>query len=151
MSDATDTLAATFDDVLEANERYARSFTLGDLEARAERGLAIVTCFDSRIEPLAMLGLRPGDAKILRVAGGRVSDDVVNSLNLAIERLGVTRVAVIPHTECAAPNVGPETLERDIRRLVELGELPAGIVVAGMRYDVRTGRVEMVVPPNATP
>ena len=87
-----------FDDVLEANEQYAESFSLGHLEPRAERGLAIVTCFDSRIEPLQMLGLRAGDAKILRTAGGRVGVGELASLELAIEKLGVERILIVHHT-----------------------------------------------------
>jgi hypothetical protein len=55
---------------------------------------------DSRIEPLAMLGLRPGDAKILRNAGARVTDDVLRTLVLATYLLGVRRVMVITHTDC---------------------------------------------------
>ena len=66
----------TFDDVLAANEAYVHGFRLAGLEPLAAKGLAVLTCMDSRIEPLAMLGLRPGDAKILRAAGARVTDDV---------------------------------------------------------------------------
>mgnify|MGYP003333831939 CR=1 FL=1 len=71
--------AEVFEDIITANRRYADGFALAGLEARARRGLAVVTCIDSRIEPLAMLGLAPGDAKIIRNAGGRVSDDAVQT------------------------------------------------------------------------
>src|SRR3954451_21824202 len=89
-----------FDDVLEANEAYVAGFQLAGLQARAARGLAVLTCMDSRIEPLAMLGLGPGDAKILRNAGARVTDDVLRTLVLASYLLGVDRVMVIAHTDC---------------------------------------------------
>src|SRR4051794_41055291 len=89
-----------FDDVLEANAAYAADFGLAGLEPRAARGLAVVTCMDSRIEPLAMLGLAPGDAKILRNAGARVTDNVVRTLVLARYLLGVDRVMVVAHTRC---------------------------------------------------
>ncbi|CAN5447081.1 hypothetical protein BH23ACT7_BH23ACT7_25390 [soil metagenome] len=79
-----------FADVLSANAAYAQQFDLGGLPGRAARGLAIVTCMDTRIEPLRMLGLRPGDAKILRNAGGRVTDDVLRTLVLAVHLLGST-------------------------------------------------------------
>ena len=78
----------------------ARFHTTG-LEARAAQGLAVLTCIDSRIEPLAMLGLRPGDAKILRNAGARVTSDVLRSLVLASNLLGVERVMLIAHTDAA--------------------------------------------------
>jgi len=90
----------TFADVLAANESYASDFRLAGLEARATRGLAVLTCMDSRIEPLAMLGLAPGDAKILRNAGARVTDDVLRTLVLASYLLGVERAMVIAHTGC---------------------------------------------------
>ena len=63
-------------------------------------GLAVVTCMDSRIDPLRMLGLAPGDAKIVRNAGARVTDDVLRTLVLASYLLGVNRVMVVPHTDC---------------------------------------------------
>ena len=91
---------AIFDDVLAANEEYAKGFRHDGLESVAARGLAVLTCMDSRIEPLAMLGLRPGDAKILRNAGARVTDDVLRTLVLATYLLGVRRVMVITHTDC---------------------------------------------------
>jgi carbonic anhydrase len=139
-------VAATFDDLLEANARYAESFALGHLEPRAERGLAIVTCFDSRIEPLQMLGLQAGDAKILRTAGGRVGSGELDSLSLASERLGVERIAIVHHTECAAPGITPAALRADVGTICEDQRL-AGLVVCGMRYDVRTGRLALEVEP----
>jgi carbonic anhydrase len=90
----------TFADVLAANEAYAAGFELNGLEARAAKGLAILTCIDSRIEPLTLLGLRPGDAKILRNAGARVTDDVLRTLVLASYLLGVDRAMIIAHTDC---------------------------------------------------
>src|SRR4051812_23416288 len=71
---------SSFADVLDANRAYASGFPLAGLEPQAARGLAILTCMDSRIEPLALLGLVPGDAKILRNAGARITDDALRSL-----------------------------------------------------------------------
>lgn len=132
-----------FDDVLAANEEYARRFSLGGLTGRAGKGLAVLTCMDSRIEPLQMLGLVPGEAKILRNAGARVDDGVVAALALAHERLEVTRAMVVAHTDCAA--VGPaereETLRGDVARLrAELAQIESG----GFVYDVETGRLAHV-------
>ena len=132
-----------FDDVLGANEEYARGFSLGGLTGRAAKGLAVLTCMDSRIEPLQMLGLVPGEAKILRNAGARVDDGVVAALALAHERLNVTRAMVVAHTDCAA--VGPkereETLRADVARLrAELAQIESG----GFVYDVETGALTHV-------
>lgn len=140
--------ATAFDELLAANARYAEDFGLGHLEARAAAGLAVITCFDSRIEPLQMLGLEPGDAKILRTAGAGVNDDVLRSLELATTALGVDRIAVIPHTECAAPGVSTQTLVDDVQRILDHPGIGDHVVVTGMRYDVKSGRLEQLVPPR---
>jgi len=155
-----------FNDVLKANAEYADGFALGGLEAVAARGLGIVTCMDSRIEPLALLGLRPGDAKILRNAGARVTEDVLRTLVLAVHLLGVNRILVMPHTRCRMVAVkdadvhqairersGLDTrsldfrlitdqehvLRADMRRIRSSPYLPKDIAVAGVIYDVDTG------------
>ena len=156
-----------FDDVLTANELYARDFDRGGLEPIAARGLAILTCMDSRIDPLRMLGLSAGDAKILRNAGARVTEDVLRTLVLATHLLGVERVLVVPHTRCRMAQTtedeihavilehGVDTrslefrtdpdqlgaLRTDLRRIRSYPLLPAGLLVGGALYDVATGRL----------
>jgi carbonic anhydrase len=159
-----------FGDLLAANEAYAHDFALGGLEARAARGLAVLTCMDSRIEPLAMLGLRPGDAKILRNAGARVTDDVLRTLVLASYLLGVDRAMVVAHTGCrmaagaedevheaVADAGGPDTrslaflvtddqeatLREDVQRIRSWPYLRS-LEVGGFVYDVDTGRIGRV-------
>src|SRR5437867_3647130 len=90
-----------FDDLLDANRLYRAEFHDSGVAGRAARGLAVLTCIDSRIDPLALLGLRPGDAKIIRNAGARVTDDALRSLVLAVNLLGANRVCVVQHTDCA--------------------------------------------------
>ena len=162
-----------FEDLLAANETYAARFTATGLPGKAARGLAVVTCMDSRIEPLQMLGLSTGDAKILRNAGARVTDDVLRTLVLAVHLLGVDRVMVVAHTQCRMATVTDDevhaairegagidtrslefrtmddqeaTLAADVQRIRSSPYLPAGLPVVGCRYDVATGRVEVVVP-----
>src|SRR6476660_9709145 len=94
-----------FDDVLASNAEYSKTFADAGTPGRAARGLAVVTCMDSRIDPLGLLGLEPGDAKILRNAGARVTDDVLRTLVLAVYVLGVERVLVMPHTDCGMSKV----------------------------------------------
>ena len=160
-----------FGDLLAANEAYADGFGLGGLEPRAAKGLAVLTCMDSRIEPLQMLGLRPGDAKILRNAGARVTDDVLRTLVLARYLLGVDRAMVVAHTNCrmaagseddvheaVAAAGGPDTrslgflvtddqeatLREDVQRIRSWPYL-RGLDVGGFVYDVATGRVRRLV------
>jgi carbonic anhydrase len=134
----------TFADVLAANEAYARSFPHRGLQARAAQGLAVLTCIDSRIEPLATLGLVPGDAKILRNAGARVDDAAIAALALAMERLDVVRAMVVAHTDCAAVQTNREEILRaDVEKLRAAPELP-GLEAGGFVYDVETGALSRI-------
>ena len=146
-------------------------FEQGELTGIARRGLAIITCMDSRISPLALMGMQPGDAKILRNAGARVTDDVLRTLVLATYLLGVNRILVMPHTDCRMANesesqlhetiekqFGVDTrsvefrtvvdqrdaLEYDVTRIRSYPLLQSGVVVGGAIYDVATGRLEPV-------
>ena len=89
-----------FDDILDSNKLFSSTFTSENLTGTAVKGLAIVTCMDSRIDPLRIVGMHAGDAKILRNAGARVTDDVLRTLVLATHLLGVNRVLVMHHTDC---------------------------------------------------
>jgi carbonic anhydrase len=165
-----------FADLFAANEAYAAvAHEVAD-SGVARRGLAIVTCIDSRIDPLAVFGLEPGDAKILRNAGARVTEDVLRGLALASATLGVTRIAVVQHTDCKmasatdadlvaaveaatgrpAPGLDPRAisdppavLRADVDRLLTSPLLPDGVVVGGLVYDLRSGRLTTVVAPRA--
>ena len=162
---------AEFDDIFAANQAFANSFEHSHLTGTATRGLAIVTCMDSRISPLAVVGMQAGDAKILRNAGARVTDDVLRTLVLATYLLGVKRVLVMPHTDCRmAKNneaeihamiqdqYGVDTrsiefrtvdnqrnaLISDVTRIRAFSVLPKDLVVVGAIYDVATGLLNTV-------
>jgi carbonic anhydrase len=160
-----------FADILSANREFSGKFVDNDLPGTARRGLAIITCMDSRINPLAIVGMEAGDAKILRNAGARVTDDVLRTLVLATYLLGVQRVLVMPHTDCRmtqdddsiihqtiAQLHGIDTrslefrtvsdqqaaLASDIARIREFPYLPGELIVGGAIYNVRTGVLEPV-------
>lgn len=162
---------ASFADVLDANEQFAAQFQDANLGGRAARGLAVVTCMDSRIDPLAVLGMRPGDVKILRNAGARATEDVLRTLVLATYLLDVDRVLIMPHTECKMASGGEAEIHRlieerygvdtrsveirtvadqidalvtDVVRIRAYPLLPKDLVVAGAIYDVHTGRLRPV-------
>ena len=156
----------SFADVISANTSYAREFKGSQLTGSAAKGLAIVTCMDSRISPLAVVGMQSGDAKILRNAGARVTEDVLRTLVLATYLLGVDRILVMPHTDCRmaqgeesaihatiAEQFGVDTrslefrtvmeqraaLITDVTRIRSYPLLRTGVSVAGAIYDVTTG------------
>lgn len=155
-----------FDDLLAANRRYAESFDLGGFDGVDHAGVAIVTCMDSRIDPLGMLGLKPGDAKIFRNPGGRVTSAALEALVLGVHVLGVNRILVVPHTQCAmATNTEQELREKisassgqdaswqtfgvignqlavlhaDVRMVRSHPLIPHTVAVGGFLYDVESG------------
>ena len=160
-----------FIDVLTGNRAFAADFDDQHLTGVAAQGLAIVTCMDSRIAPLSIVGMAPGDVKILRNAGARVTDDVLRTLVLATFLLGVNRVLVMPHTECkmasaTEPEIHAEimrdylvdtrsveirtvrdqveALRYDVTRIRTYPMLAPGLVVAGAIYDVHSGKLSPV-------
>ena len=158
-----------FDDLLAANRSFAEAFELGGFDGVAHAGVAIVTCMDSRIDPLGMLGLSHGDAKIFRNPGGRVTPQALEALVLGVHLLGVRRILVIPHTRCAmASSTEAELRERvgdsagvdaswqhfavvedqlaaltdDVAKVRSHPLVPGDVQVGGFVYDVDTGLLE---------
>jgi carbonic anhydrase len=171
VSDPAPSLGDQFEDVLAANRAFAAEFDSGGIEGTAAKGLAVLTCMDCRVDPLRMLGLRLGDAKILRNAGARVTDEVLKAMALAVALLRVHRIMVVAHTGCAmaggaeerlhekvAAAGGPDTrslallttddqvaaLRADVQRLESWPYLAGRASVGGFRYDVDTGLVTQV-------
>ena len=161
-----------FDDLLEANRRFAESFALSGFDGVAHAGVALVTCMDSRIDPLGMLGLEPGDAKIFRNPGGRVTQAALEALVLGAHLLNVSRILVVPHTRCAMTSSTEHELREKISRssgqdaswqtfhviedqIAALHEdvqkvrahplIPDTVTVGGFLYDVDTGLLEQKV------
>jgi len=160
-----------FDDILAANRKFAETFDLAGFDGVAHAGIAVVTCMDSRIDPLRMLGLVPGDAKIFRNPGGRVTPQALEALVLGTHLLQVERVLVIPHTRCAMASatldelrerVGRSAgldatwqpfnvvedqrgaLEDDVRKVRTHPLIPETVAVGGFLYDVDTGLLDQL-------
>jgi carbonic anhydrase len=160
-----------FDDLLAANRRFAENFALAGFDGVARAGIAIVTCMDSRIDPLGMIGLQPGDAKIFRNPGGRVTPQALEALILGVHLLNVNRILVIPHTRCAMASASEhelqqrigqssgqdatwqsfgvvtdqrEALHDDIHKVNAHPLIPDSVKVGGFLYDVDTGLLDPV-------
>jgi len=161
----------SFKDALVANGEYIKDFKYSELTGTAQKGLAIVTCMDSRINPLSVVGMKSGDAKILRNAGARVTDDVLRTLVLATYLLGVERILIMPHTNCRMAQVddveihreidtkyGVDTSEiefktvpdqrlaliEDVQKIRNYHLINKDVVVGGAIYDVATGKITPV-------
>ncbi|MCW2786988.1 MAG: mtcA1 [Marmoricola sp.] len=164
--------SADFDDLLAANREFADDFKLAGFDGVAHAGVALVTCMDSRIDPLGMLGLQAGDAKIFRNPGGRVTEQALEALVLGVHLLQVTRILIVPHTRCAmASNTEAElqervsasagqdaswhefhvitdqvgTLKHDVAKVLAHPLIPDTIPVGGFMYDVDTGLLDRIV------
>ena len=165
-------LSMPFDDLLAANRRFADSFALTGFDGIAQAGVALVTCMDSRIDPLGMIGLKAGDAKMLRNPGGRVDDLTLDALVISVHMLNVNRILVIPHTRCAVASNSEETLRTkldestgqdtswltlpvtdgqaaalagDVQRVKAHPLIPDTVEVGGFLYDVDTGLLSQEV------
>lgn len=158
-----------FDDLLDANRTFADDFTLGGFDGVAHAGIAIVTCMDSRIDPLRLVGLKPGDAKIFRNPGGRVTEQALEALVLGVHLLNVQRILVVPHTRCAMASATEaelreristsagvdaswarfhvvddqdQALREDVQRVRTHPLIPDTVSVGGFLYDVDSGLLE---------
>ncbi|HET7304539.1 MAG TPA: carbonic anhydrase [Segeticoccus sp.] len=153
MSEGSVTSGA-FDDLLEANRTFAEGFGgAGDGKARA--GLAVVTCMDARIDPLAVLGLEVGDAKVMRNPGGRVTDEVMQAIVLATCLLGADRVVLVEHTRCAMASSTEAQLQDRVGSAVgaDAAWRPFGVVAdqeQALQEDAAAVRAHPLVPDTVT-
>ncbi len=143
-----------FADLITANEQFALTFDLAGFDGVAHAGIALVTCMDSRIDPLGMLGLRPGDAKIFRNPGGRVTPQALEALVLGVHLLGVERILVVPHTRCAMASGTEEELRERVAASagVDASWQSFGVVddqEAALRRDVTAVRTHPLIGERA--
>ncbi len=159
--------------LLQENVRYTEAFDRSALTAAPLSGLAIIACMDARLDVEEALGLRTGDAHVIRNAGGLVTDDVIRSLIVSQQLLGTNEVVVIEHTGCGlhgvdervireglAASVGVNAedvalefgsfgdLEANVRAQVTIlreHQLIRPVPIHGLIFDVATGRLHEVV------
>ena len=164
---------STIDETLAANKQYAQAFKLGNLAMPPARKLAVVVCMDARVTVEELLGLKTGDAHIIRNAGGIVTEDALRSLIISHYLLGTQEFMIINHTDCGmltfkdaqlkeklheathTTAVGPEAfhsfsnLETNVREQIEKVKshpwIPKNIPVRGFIFDVKTGKLNEVV------
>ena len=103
-----------FNKILAANEEYSKDFRHGQLSHIPSRKIAILTCMDTRLAVEDFLGLKTGDAHILRNAGGIATDDAIRSLIISHELLGTQEFLVINHTNCGMLTFNDEELRKKL-------------------------------------
>jgi carbonic anhydrase len=161
----------TTDDLLQNSKAYATAFDKGSLPLSPARGVAVLACMDTRVNPYGILGLAEGDAHVIRNAGGAVTDDAIRSLAISQHLLGTSEIILIHHTDCgmltftddqfkdkleqeagARPSWAVETftdLDQDVRdsiaRVKSSPFVPGKDSVRGFVYDVKDGTLREVV------
>jgi carbonic anhydrase len=161
------------EEAVKANEKYAKDFTLGHLPMPPARKLAIVACMDARMTVEQMLGLKTGEAHIIRNAGGILTEDALRSLIISYQLLGTREFMFIHHTDCGMLTFKDEELSAKLRKstgtaavvptefhaFVDLAEdvrlqvekarshpwIPKDIPIRGFIYDVKTGKLNEVI------
>ena len=162
------------DELLQVNEHYAKNFNLGNLAAPPARKVAVLACMDARLTVEQFLGLKTGEAHIVRNAGGIATEDAVRSLIISHYLLGTEEFLIINHTDCGMLSfkddellhrlekdtgtsaVVPvhfhaftdleENVRRQISRLRSHPWIPKQVGIRGFIYDVKTGRLREVQP-----
>ncbi len=154
------------------NKGYVENFSSGELTSPARQEIAIVTCMDSRVNPIDIFQFQLGDIKVIRNAGGRVTDDVLRSLILATHFLAVKDVLVMHHTDCALAFKSEDdvlkglpvqiqesttkqqflampypdlALRADVKAVASCKLIPETVSAYGILYDVRTGLFARVI------
>ncbi|HEX7473042.1 MAG TPA: carbonic anhydrase [Candidatus Limnocylindrales bacterium] len=129
------------DRALAENARYADQFDRSSLPLPPGRRLAVLACMDARITVEDVLGLRTGDAHIIRNAGGLATDDAIRSLVISQHLLGTEEIIVIEHTGCGMLTFEDEPVRRKIAAVqgvsVDLPLLPFPDLEANLRDQVR--------------
>lgn len=100
--------------------REARSGAVSGISKVPQRAVAVVTCMDARVDPLPALGLRPGDAHVIRNAGAIVTEDVLRSLVISQRVLGTNAIDLMMHTDCGMLGLDGEGMVSAIA--AEIGE-----------------------------
>lgn len=160
------------DELIVANQNFASHFDFGSLAVRPRRKLAILACMDSRILFEMCMGIKLGDAHMIRNAGGIATEDALRSLIVSHHLLGTQEFVIINHTDCGLLKKTEEELQAEIRRKMGTGPdkpmqfhafdsleenvraqirkvkahpwIPQQIPVRGFIYDVKTGRLKEV-------
>ena len=167
-------MSDNIDKIKLANNKYAKEFgEKSDLGAPPKKRLAVLTCMDARLEPLAFLGLDLGDAHIIRNAGGRASDDAIRSIVISNTHLGTNELLVIHHSECGMEGFTQEemgkalkeklntiegefvnwlsiadrigSIENDVRHIRNHPLVSKEIKISGYLFNTKTGELQEVI------
>ena len=95
----------------------------GGLATKGAQKVAVVACMDSRVDVFATLRLAPGEAHVIRNAGGVVTEDTIRSLTISQRLMGTEEIILIHHTDCGMLSFTDDELCRALEE--ETGVRPA--------------------------
>ncbi len=143
------------DDYLANNAEYARNFA-GPLPLPSSKHVAVVACMDTRLDVYRILGLKDGEAHVIRNAGGVITDDEIRSLAISQRLLGTREIILIHHTDCGmltfikpqwAAEAFPD-LDDDVRQSIRRIEASPFVTnhesLRGFIFDVASGKLNEV-------
>jgi carbonic anhydrase len=107
---------SAIDELVQNASAYSESFENGHLPLPPAKGVAIVACMDARLNPYALLGLREGDAHVIRNAGGVITDDEIRSLAISQRLLGTEEIMLIHHTDCGMLTFSDDEFRRQVQQ-----------------------------------
>lgn len=164
-----------YEQILHSAERWRENFEAQHLDAVPTRNLVVLSCMDTRLDLLGILGLEIGQSHTLRNAGGRASDDAIRSIVVSAVALGTREVVIIHHTRCGMHGVTDEELRErvrdasgndpegieflsfqdeeasvreDVAKVRACPYFPEPMTVWGCIYDVDTGELRVTVKPD---
>ena len=124
------------DELLTANQAYAETFS-GPLPLPPSRGVAVVACMDARLDVHRLLGLREGEAHVIRNAGGVVTEDAIRSPAISQRLLGTREVVLVHHTDCGMLTFTDDGFKRSIQDEVGVKPAWAAEAFSDLEEDVR--------------
>jgi carbonic anhydrase len=131
------------DRVVAHAERVQEQVAAAGMSPRPERHIAVVACMDARLDLFTILGLEPGDAHLIRNAGGVVTDDVLRSLVISQRRLGTREVVLVHHTGCGMLTITDDEVRKELA--AETGQKPSWAVgsFTDLEEDLRSSMVHV--------
>jgi carbonic anhydrase len=132
------------DDLLANNEQYAARFDMGGLALPPSKKVAVVACMDARVMPALLLGLKEGEAHVIRNAGGVVTDDEIRSLAISQRLLGTEEIILIHHTDCGMLTFTDDDFKQSIQNDVGIKPHWSAVAFDDLEDDVRQsiGRIK---------
>lgn len=134
------------DELLANNRRYAESHD-GPLPLPPARQVAVVACMDARLDVYSILGLAPGEAHVIRNAGGVVTDDEIRSLAISQRLLGTRSVVLVHHTDCGMLTFTDDEFRRAIQDETGIKPPWAAEAFPDLAEDVRQSKARIAASP----